>query len=74
MRLRICAPTEEIAFGKQIRPEPRKQPAPVEPQSEQAIGADADADADLGDLIVDAGVAVSPEQSSEEHERSDLDP
>ena len=52
------------------------QPAPVEPQSEQAIGADADgdADADLGDLIVDAGVAVSPEQSTEEHERSNLDP
>ena len=52
------------------------QPAPVEPQSEQAIGADADGDsnADLGDLIVDAGVAVSPEQSTEEHERSNLDP
>ena len=56
------------------------QPAPVEPQSEQAISADADGDAqadayaDLGDLIVDAGVAVSPEQSTEEHERSNLDP
>jgi len=56
------------------------QPAPVEPQSEQAISADADSDAqadayaDLGDLIVDAGVAVSPEQSTEEHERSNLDP
>jgi hypothetical protein len=52
------------------------QPAPVEPQSEQAISADADgdADADLGDLIVEAGVAVSPEQSTEEHERSNLDP
>lgn len=52
------------------------QPAPVEPQNEPTITADADgdADADLSDLIVDAGVAVSPEQASEEHERSDLDP
>ena len=52
------------------------QPAPVEPQNEPTITADADgdADADLGDLIVDAGVAVSPEQSTEEHERSNLDP
>ena len=54
------------------------QPAPVEPQSEQAISANADGDADayadLGDLIVEAGVAVSPEQSTEEHERSNLDP
>jgi hypothetical protein len=31
MRLGICAPAEEIALGKQIRAEPRKQAPPVEP-------------------------------------------
>lgn len=34
----------------------------------------AEADAGSDDLIVDAGVAVSPEQPSEEHERTNLDP
>jgi len=37
--------------------------------------ADSDkADASSDDLVVDAGVAVTPEQASEEHERTDLDP
>ena len=31
MRLGICAPAQEIAFGKQIRAKSRQKPPPVEP-------------------------------------------
>ena len=52
------------------------QLTPVEVQNEQAIPGDADGDGnvDSNELIVDAGVAISPEQASEQDERSNLDP
>ncbi len=49
---------------------------PVEVQSEQATtgGADDDGNVDSNELIVDAGVAISPEQTTEQDERTNLDP
>jgi len=59
-------------------PEPAPQPAPeaittVAEEPEPEPSATADADADSGDLVVDAGVAVTPEEPAEEHESTQLD-
>jgi len=59
-------------------PEPAPQPAPeaittVAEEPEPEPSSTADAEADSGDLVVDAGVAVAPEEPAEEHESTQLD-
>ncbi|MBM5795375.1 MAG: low-complexity tail membrane protein [Cyanobacteria bacterium M_surface_7_m2_037] len=59
-------------------PEPAPQPAPeaittVAEEPEPEPSATADADADSSDLVVDAGVSVTPEEPAEEHESTQLD-
>lgn len=66
-------------------PEPEAEPAAVvseasneveqveaAPENDQV--AEAETGADSGDLIVDAGVTVAPEEPTEEHESANLDP
>jgi len=65
-------PTPELA------PEPAPQPVPeaitsVAAEPEPVPSSTADAEADSGDLVVDAGVAVAPEEPTEEHESTQLD-
>lgn len=66
-------------------PEPEAEPAAVASEASNEVEqveaapehdqvAEAETGADSGDLIVDAGVAVAPEEPTEEHESANLDP
>jgi len=54
-----------------VQPEPEPEPDP-EPQPEPAAAERVDADSAV--VVVDAAVAVEPEQAPEQHEGPDLDP
>ena len=47
---------------------------PIEETPDEAQAIEAEPSADSGDLIVDAGVTVAPEEPTEEHESANLDP
>jgi hypothetical protein len=66
-------------------PEPEAEPAAVVSEASNEVEqveatpdhdqvAEAETGADSGDLIVDAGVTVAPEEPTEEHESANLDP
>jgi outer membrane biosynthesis protein TonB len=47
---------------------------PIEEAPDEAQAIEAEPSADSGDLIVDTGVTVAPEEPTEEHESANLDP
>lgn len=47
---------------------------PIEEAPDEAQAIEAEPSADSGDLIVDAGVTVAPEEPTEEHKSANLDP
>lgn len=66
-------------------PEPEAEPAAVASEASNEVEqveaapehdqvAEAETGADSGDLVVDAGVTVAPEEPTEEHESANLDP
>ena len=87
LELAAPAPQPEPTTKPEPEPEPSTEPVAVEsekpaeettPESTasatEAVPEDTLEDHDSSDLIVDAGVAVAPEETAEENERSKLDP
>jgi len=66
------ASAEPVAVESE-KPAEETTPEPIESAAE-AVPADTIEEADSGDLVVDAGVAVTPEETAEENERPKLDP
>ena len=76
---------EQPQTGTAPEPEPEAEPAAVVSEASNEVEqveaapdhdqvAEAETGADSGDLIVDAGVTVAPEEPTEEHESANLDP
>ena len=64
--------TEPVAVESE-KPAEETTPEPIESAAE-AVPEDTIEEPDSGDLVVDAGVAVTPEETAEEHESPKLDP
>lgn len=65
-------PSAEPVAVESEKPAEETTPEPIESAAE-AVPEDTIEEADSGDLVVDAGVAVTPEESAEEHESPKLD-
>jgi hypothetical protein len=65
-------PSAEPVAVKSETPAEETTPEPIESATE-AVPEDTIEEADSGDLVVDAGVAVTPEETAEEHESPKLD-